>query len=32
VLQVSPRTVNADWNMARAWLLSELSRKQRNDT
>ena len=32
VLQVSPRTVNADWSMARSWLLSELSRKQRNDT
>jgi RNA polymerase sigma-70 factor (ECF subfamily) len=28
VLQVSPRTVNADWSMARSWLLSELSRKQ----
>ena len=28
VLQVSPRTVHADWSMARSWLLSELSRKQ----
>ena len=32
VLQVSPRTVNADWSMARSWLLSELSRKQHHDT
>jgi RNA polymerase sigma factor (TIGR02999 family) len=32
VLQVSPRTVNADWSMARSWLLSELSRKQNHDT
>ena len=32
VLQVSPRTVNADWSMARSWLLSELSRKRRHDT
>jgi len=31
VLQVSPRTVNADWSMARSWLLSELSRKRRHD-
>ena len=32
VLQVSPRTVNADWSMARSWLLSQLSEKQRHDT
>src|SRR5262245_36775719 len=32
VLQVSARTVNADWSMARAWLLSQLSQKQRHDT
>jgi RNA polymerase sigma-70 factor, ECF subfamily len=32
VLRVSPRTVNSDWSMARSWLLSELSRKQGNDT
>jgi len=32
VLQVSPRTVNADWSMARSWLLSQLSQKQRHDT
>ena len=27
VLQVSPRTVNGDWSLARSWLLRELSRK-----
>jgi len=32
VLQVSPRTVNADWSMARSWLLSQFSRKQHHDT
>ncbi len=26
VLQVSPRTVNGDWNLARSWLLRELSK------
>lgn len=26
VLKVSPRTVSGDWNMARAWLLRELSK------
>lgn len=26
VLQVSPRTVNGDWSLARAWLLRELSK------
>jgi len=28
-LKVSPRTVRSDWNMARAWLLRELSRKDK---
>ncbi len=27
VLQVSPRTVSSDWNLARSWLLRELSRE-----
>jgi RNA polymerase sigma-70 factor (ECF subfamily) len=27
VLKVSPRTVSGDWNLARSWLLRELSRK-----
>jgi RNA polymerase sigma factor (TIGR02999 family) len=26
VLQVSPRTVSSDWNLARSWLMRELSR------
>ena len=26
VLQVSPRTVSSDWNLARSWLLRELSK------
>jgi RNA polymerase sigma-70 factor (ECF subfamily) len=26
VLQISPRSVSADWSMARAWLLRELTR------
>jgi len=28
VLEISPRTVRRDWNLARAWLLRELSRNQ----
>jgi RNA polymerase sigma-70 factor, ECF subfamily len=32
VLHVSPRTVQSDWNLARAWLLRELSRYKRDDT
>jgi RNA polymerase sigma factor (TIGR02999 family) len=32
VLQISPRTVNSDWSMARAWLLSQLNQKQRHDS
>jgi RNA polymerase sigma factor (TIGR02999 family) len=31
VLQVSPRTVSSDWSLARAWLLRELSRGERDD-
>ena len=31
VLQVSPRTVSSLWSLARAWLLRELSRKDRDD-
>ena len=31
VLQVSPRTVQSDWNLARSWLLRELSRDRRDD-
>lgn len=31
VLQVSPRTVNGDWSLARAWLLRELSKGERDD-
>jgi RNA polymerase sigma factor (TIGR02999 family) len=31
VLQVSPRTVSSDWNLARSWLLRELSRRERDD-
>jgi RNA polymerase sigma factor (TIGR02999 family) len=31
VLQVSPRTVNSDWSLARSWLLRELSRSESND-
>ncbi len=27
VLQLSPRTVSGDWNLARSWLLREMSRK-----
>lgn len=27
VLQVSPRTVSGDWNLARSWLLREMSRQ-----
>jgi RNA polymerase sigma factor (TIGR02999 family) len=30
VLKISPRSVSADWNMARAWLLRELSAKKRD--
>jgi RNA polymerase sigma factor (TIGR02999 family) len=30
-LKVSPRTVSSDWNLARAWLLRELSRKEHDD-
>jgi RNA polymerase sigma factor (TIGR02999 family) len=29
VLQVSPRTVSSDWNLARSWLLRELSKNSR---
>jgi RNA polymerase sigma factor (TIGR02999 family) len=32
VLKVSPRTVNSDWSLARAWLLRELGQSGRNDT
>ena len=32
VLQVSIRTVQSDWNLARSWLLRELSREKRDDT
>jgi len=32
VLHVSPRTVQSDWNLARSWLLRELSRDKRDDT
>ena len=31
ILQTSPRSVSADWSMARAWLLRELSAKKRHD-
>jgi DNA-directed RNA polymerase specialized sigma24 family protein len=31
VLRVSPRTVSSLWSLARAWLLRELSRKDRDD-
>jgi RNA polymerase sigma factor (TIGR02999 family) len=31
VLGVSPRTVSSLWSLARAWLLRELSRKDRDD-
>jgi len=31
VLQVSPRTVSSDWNLARSWLSRELSRRGRDD-
>jgi RNA polymerase sigma factor (TIGR02999 family) len=31
VLQVSPRTVNSDWSLARSWLLRELRRTECND-
>jgi RNA polymerase sigma factor (TIGR02999 family) len=31
VLKISPRSVSADWSMARAWLLRELSAKKRHD-
>jgi RNA polymerase sigma-70 factor, ECF subfamily len=31
VLRISPRTVSSDWNLARSWLLRELSRKERDD-
>lgn len=31
VLQVSPRTVSSDWNLARSWLMRELSRRGRDD-
>lgn len=27
VLQAAPRTVSGDWNLARSWLLREMSRK-----
>jgi RNA polymerase sigma factor (TIGR02999 family) len=32
VLQVSLRTVQSDWNLARSWLLRELKRDKRDDT
>ena len=32
VLKVSPRTVNSDWSLARAWLLRELGQSARDDT
>ena len=32
VLKVSPRTVNSDWSLARAWLLRELGQSGRDDT
>ena len=32
VLKVSSRTVNSDWNLARAWLLRELGQSGRDDT
>jgi len=31
VLQVSPRTVSGDWNLARSWLLRELSKSVASD-
>jgi len=31
VLGISPRTVSSDWNLARSWLLRELSRRERDD-
>jgi RNA polymerase sigma factor (TIGR02999 family) len=31
VLRVSQRTVQSDWNLARAWLLRELGREKRDD-
>jgi len=31
VLQVSPRTVSSDWNLARSWLSRELTRRGRDD-
>jgi RNA polymerase sigma-70 factor (ECF subfamily) len=31
VLRISPRTVSSDWNLARSWLLRELSRRERDD-
>jgi len=31
VLRVSPRTVSSDWNLARSWLLRELSRREHDD-
>lgn len=31
VLKVSERTVQSDWNLARSWLLRELSREKRDD-
>ena len=32
VLKVSPRTVNSEWSLARAWLLRELGQSGRDDT
>jgi len=32
LLQVSTRTVQSDWNLARSWLLRELSRDECDDT
>jgi RNA polymerase sigma factor (TIGR02999 family) len=31
VLHVSPRTVNSDWSMARAWLMNELNKSTPDD-
>jgi RNA polymerase sigma factor (TIGR02999 family) len=32
VLQISPRTVSSEWQLARSWLLRELSKNRRDDT
>ncbi|HYR91900.1 MAG TPA: sigma-70 family RNA polymerase sigma factor [Terriglobia bacterium] len=32
VLHVSPRTVNSDWSLARAWLMRELNESMPDDT